>query len=61
MWIVPLLVVVAGAALLAVLASRVTRELPPTEQSLRLFGRKVRPALLRVRDETARTQARRPH
>jgi cytochrome c-type biogenesis protein CcmH/NrfF len=58
MWIVPLLVVVAGAVLLAVLAGRVAREQRPTEQTLRLFGRTVRPALLRVRDETDRTQTR---
>jgi hypothetical protein len=58
MWIVPLLVVVAGAALLVVVAGRVARELRPTEHTLRLFGRTVRPALLRVRDETVRTHNR---
>jgi len=60
MWIVPLLVLVAGAALLAVLAGLVTRDVRPTEQTLRLFGRTVRPALVRVREETARTHARGP-
>jgi len=58
LWIVPLALAVAGTVLLAVLAARVQREVPPTSRVLDEFGRTVRPALLRVRAETARTRRR---
>ena len=59
MWIVPLAFVVVGVAVLVLLAARAAHEAEATEQTMRLFGRTVRPALLRVRDETTRTRARR--
>jgi len=58
LWILPLVVLLAGLGLLAVLAARLRDEIPPTQRALRVFGREVRPALVRVRDETARTRAR---
>lgn len=58
MWFVPLVVAVAGVALVAYLVSQLHREIEPTQRSIRMFGREVRPAVVRVRDETARTRDR---
>ena len=60
LWLLPLLAALAGVIVLAVLAVRVRREIEPTERALRGFGHHVRPALVRVRDETARTRSRQP-
>jgi hypothetical protein len=60
LWLLPLALTLAGAILLAVLATRVLRDVPPTEQSYRRFGRTVQPALVRVRDENARLRSRLP-
>lgn len=60
LWVLPLLVAVVGTALLAVLAARARAEVDPTRRSIDAFGRTVRPALLRLRDETARTRRRLP-
>jgi hypothetical protein len=58
--ILPLALTLVGAVILAVLATRVFREVPPTEQTYRRFGRTVKPALVRVRDENARLRSRLP-
>jgi DNA-binding IclR family transcriptional regulator len=58
MWIVPLAVAVCGLALLAWCAARVTVEMHPTRRAAERFGRDVRVALVRVRDETARARRR---
>jgi hypothetical protein len=50
--------IVLGLALLAWLAVRVQREIPPTRDELDTFGRTLRPALVEVRDESARLRAR---
>jgi len=54
-----LIVALAGTSLLAYLAAQVRREIPPTEKVVDEFGRTLRPALVRTRDENARTRARR--
>ena len=59
LWIAPLIVALAGTSLLAYLAAQVRREIPPTEKVIDEFGRALRPALVRTRDEAARTRARR--
>ncbi len=58
LWLLPLLASLAGIVVLAVLATRVRREIEPTERALRGFGATVRPAMVRVREQTARTRAR---
>ena len=58
MWIVPLAVALAGLALLAWCAHRVSVEVAPTRRAADRFGRDVRVALVRVRAETARTRRR---
>jgi DNA-binding IclR family transcriptional regulator len=58
MWVIPLLCAVAGLAFLAWCAARVQREIDPTRKSIELFGRHVRPALLRVQDDRARLRRR---
>lgn len=60
LWIAPLIVALAGTSLLAYLAAQVRREILPTEKVIDEFGRTLRLALVRTRDETARTRARRP-
>ena len=52
LWLVPLTVAFVGSIVCVLLAARVQREIPPTERALDSFGRGVRPALVRVRDET---------
>ena len=59
LWIAPLLVALAGTSLLAYLAAQVRREIPPTEKVVDEFGRTLRPALVRTRDEAFRARARR--
>jgi hypothetical protein len=56
LWILPLAIALAGTIVLAVLAMRVRDEVPPTERVMDGFGRSVRPALVRVRDASARTR-----
>lgn len=58
MWIVPIAVALVGLAFLAWCAHRVTVEVEPTRRATQRFGRDVRVALVRVRDETARTRRR---
>lgn len=62
LWILPLVVCVAGLITLAVLANRVRREVSPTVAMIDRFGREHRvaltTALARLREETARTQRR---
>jgi hypothetical protein len=60
LWLLPLALTLAGAVLLAVLATRVFRAVPPAEQAYRRFDRTVQPALVRVRDENARLRSRLP-
>ena len=58
LWILPLAIALLGAATLLVLAARAQREADPTKQVIDGFGRKVRPALVRVREVTERTRRR---
>ena len=58
MWLLPLVCALAGTAFLAWLAASVRREVDPTRTVLDEFGRELRPALVRVRDENARLRAR---
>jgi len=58
LWLLPLLASLAGIIVLALLATRVRREIEPTERALRSFGRTVQPAVIRVREQTARTRTR---
>jgi hypothetical protein len=57
-WMVPLGLAVAGLALLAWCARRVTVEIEPTRRAADRFGRDVRVALARVRNDTARARRR---
>jgi hypothetical protein len=52
LWLVPLACAALGLALLAVLASRLHRELEPTALVIDRFGREHRVALSRLRDHT---------
>jgi hypothetical protein len=58
MWVLPLVVAAAGCLVLAALAMRVRSEIDPTRRSIHRFGKELRPVLLRVRDQTARTRRR---
>jgi hypothetical protein len=58
MWVLPLVVAAIGCLILAALALRVRSEIDPTRRSIDRFGKELRPILLRVRDETARTRRR---
>ena len=55
--ILALTVAAFGTGLLAVLAARVRREIPPTRSAFDRLGRELRPALIELRVQTARTQA----
>jgi hypothetical protein len=55
--ILALAVAALGTGLLAVLVARVRRELPPTRSAFDRLGRDLRPALVELRAQTARTQA----
>jgi hypothetical protein len=46
-----------GTSVLAVLASRVRREMQPTRAAFDRLGRDLRPALIELRTQTARTRA----
>jgi len=52
-----LTIAVLGTSLLAVLVARVRREIPPTRAAFDRLGRELRPALIELRTQTARTQA----
>jgi hypothetical protein len=56
-WTLALAVVALGTCLLAVLVARVRREIPPTRAAFDRLGRDLRPALIELRTQTARTQA----
>jgi hypothetical protein len=58
MWVLPLVIAALGCLTLAALALRVRSEIDPTRRSIDRFGNELRPVLLRVRDETARTRRR---
>lgn len=58
LFVLPLVCAAVGIALLAWLAARVRREIDPTRDTVDELGRRLRPALVRVRDETARTRRR---
>jgi hypothetical protein len=57
MWTFVLGIAAIGTALLAVLVAKVRRELPPTRAAFDRLGRELRPALVELRTETARTRA----
>jgi hypothetical protein len=46
-----------ATSVLAVLVARVRREVPPTRAAFDRLGRGLRPALIELRTETARTRA----
>jgi hypothetical protein len=52
-----LAIAVLGTSLLAVLVARVRREIAPTRTAFDRLGRELRPALIELRTQTARTQA----
>ncbi len=54
----PLLTAAIGMIVLGWCALTVRREVDGTIRSIELFGRELRPALLRVRDDTARARRR---
>jgi len=54
----PLLTAAMGMIVLGWCGLRVRREVDGTSRAIDQFGRQLRPALLRVRDETARTRRR---
>lgn len=58
LWIIPLLIAAIGMIVLGACSLRVQREVGATSRSIDQFGRELRPALLRVRDRTARTRRR---
>jgi DNA-binding IclR family transcriptional regulator len=58
LWVLPLICAAVGMVVLAWCALRVRREVDPTYRSIDRFGRELRPALVRVRDETARARRR---
>jgi hypothetical protein len=55
--ILALAVAALGTSLLAVMVARVRREVPPTRAAFDRLGRELRPALIELRAQTARTQA----
>ena len=58
LWVLPLAILAVGLVLLTYMAMRLQREIEPTRRSIDHFGRTLRPALLRVRDESRRTRHR---
>jgi hypothetical protein len=60
LWVVPLVISLAGVALLTWLGVRVQHEVQPTRRALDRFGRELQPALLRLQDETRGTRGRIP-
>jgi hypothetical protein len=55
--LIPLGIAALGTGLIAWLVARVRREIPPTRAAFDRLGRDLRPALLELRTETARTRA----
>jgi hypothetical protein len=58
LWMLPLVTAAVGMVVLGWCALRVRREVDGTSRTIDKFGRELRPALLRVRDDTARTRRR---
>jgi len=58
LWMLPLVCAAAGMVALTWCALRVQREVHATSRTIDQFGRELRPALVRVRRETARTRRR---
>jgi hypothetical protein len=56
-WTIVLAVAALGTAGLAMLVIRVRREIPPTLAAFDRLGRGLRPALIELRTQTARTSA----
>ena len=54
-WTFVLVVAALGTGLLAVLVARVRREIPPTQAAFERLGRGLRPALIELRTQSART------
>ena len=52
-----LVIAALGTSVLAVLVARVRREVAPTRSAFDRLGRELRPALIELRTETARTRA----
>jgi hypothetical protein len=52
-----LVIAALGTGLLAVLVSRVRREIAPTRSAFDRLGRELRPALVELRTETERARA----
>jgi hypothetical protein len=55
MWTAVLVVAALGTGWLAVLVARVHREIPPTQAAFDRLGRELRPALIELRTQSART------
>jgi hypothetical protein len=58
LWVLPLALLAVGLVLLMYITARLQREIEPTNRSIDQFGRSLRPALVRVRDESRRTRSR---
>jgi hypothetical protein len=54
-WTLVLVVATLGTGWLAVLVARVRREIPPTHAAFDRLGRELRPALIELRTQSART------
>jgi hypothetical protein len=54
-WTFVLAVAALGTGSLAVLVARVRREIPPTRAAFDRLGRELRPALVELRTQSART------
>ncbi|HET9730084.1 MAG TPA: hypothetical protein VFR41_11715 [Acidimicrobiia bacterium] len=61
LWLVPLAVALVGMLWLRRLARALDAEVPAARAKLDWFTGEVRPALVRVRDETTRARLRNPH
>jgi hypothetical protein len=57
-WLIPLACATIGMGALMYLVRRVQAEIDPTRVSLGRIGTELRPALVRVTDETARARRR---
>jgi hypothetical protein len=60
LWVVPFISALLGVVLVVWCAIRANDQVEPTRRSIDAFGRELRPALIRLRDETARTHRRVP-
>ena len=54
-WTLVLVGAALGTGWLAVLVARVRREIPPTQAAFDRLGRELRPALVELRTQSART------